>query len=439
MAIGRESPIPNGPVGPGAQLAISRDRIVDEIARGRPLAEILETITRYVEQESPGMRSSILLYDRETSRLHIGAAPSLQPSFLRVLDGLYVDEKTGACGAAVHRGRVVVAEDLSVDPLGRVIWPLLDEFELRSVVSAPVLDSNGRVVATIATYSARRGPPPGGLLELLDSLRPLTAIAIEARRNADRVGALTRDLARVNAARHDEMRGLLGTLTTEDLPSIVGAEHALAEVVRGDGPALHDADRARITEAIRRARDFEEVADEVRRYVNSTDRRLERAWVQPAEVAREAWNALGPIREGRQASVRIDTLPTCFADPVMLRDLFTELMSNAVRSVRDRNVCHVEVTSSQPDEGTVFTVRDDGPGGRDAGTGDPSAEAGRSTPASRMSLSIACTIVERHGGTMWVRSRPGAGHAISFTLPARSGEGKPAWGIDAAAYAPPPR
>ena len=137
------------------------------------------------------------------------------------------------------------------------------------------------------------------------------------------------------------------------------------------------------------------------------------------------------LREG-QVEVRIpDRLPTVRADRVRVGEIFHNLVANAVK-YNDKAEKWVEIgcSSSADEDGAtrhVFYVKDNGIGvpeqhreaifrifrrlhGRE--------EYGGGTGAG---LTIVRTIVERHGGKIWIDSQPGVGSTFYFTL-GRSGE-----------------
>ena len=117
-------------------------------------------------------------------------------------------------------------------------------------------------------------------------------------------------------------------------------------------------------------------------------------------------------------------LPTVRCDPVMVREVFSNLITNALKYSpgADR---WVEITwrEAQPDErGPVFCVRDNGIGIRPRHQEEifnifrrlhARDEYGG---GSGVGLATVKTVVERHGGRVWVESAVGQGAAFFFTL-----------------------
>ena len=126
------------------------------------------------------------------------------------------------------------------------------------------------------------------------------------------------------------------------------------------------------------------------------------------------------------AQVHINgALPNVHADAVMLREVFENLIGNAVkyndkeaRKIEVGRLVATEAAASAP----IFYVRDNGIGidakhhndifrifnrlhGREQYGGGVGA-----------GLTITKKIVERHGGRIWVESTPGAGSTFYFTL-----------------------
>ena len=91
--------------------------VLELIAAGTPLAEVLTCVVVALEELIEGSRCSILLLDPATATLHHGAAPSLPTVYSALIDGLPAGPQEGSCGAAAYLGRPVVAADIRVDAL----------------------------------------------------------------------------------------------------------------------------------------------------------------------------------------------------------------------------------------------------------------------------------------------------------------------------------
>ena len=88
--------------------------VLELIATGTPLADVLTCVVVALEELIEGSRCSILLLDPATATLHHGAAPSLPAAYSARIDGLPVGPEEGSCGAAAYLGTPVVAADIRV-------------------------------------------------------------------------------------------------------------------------------------------------------------------------------------------------------------------------------------------------------------------------------------------------------------------------------------
>ncbi len=137
------------------------------------------------------------------------------------------------------------------------------------------------------------------------------------------------------------------------------------------------------------------------------------------------------IRE-HKAEVEVGSLPTMVCDKGQIKQLFHNLLSNALKFV-DHEPPRVTVSAERIDDGAwKFDVADQGvgfdphfaesvfqifkrlhPRGEYEGTG--------------IGLAICQRVVERHGGRIWAESEPGKGATISFILPEQSTDDTPVW------------
>ncbi|GGA66488.1 hypothetical protein GCM10011521_00750 [Arenimonas soli] len=154
-------------------------RILAAIAARRPLGENLMALVRLAERQMPGALSSVLLLDEAGEHVRVGAAPNLPSEYNAAIHGLAIGPNAGSCGTAAFRGERVVVSDIDSDPLWADYLPLVQPHGLKACWSTPVKASDGRVVATFATYYLDAREPRDAELELIDGLAALCAVAIE--------------------------------------------------------------------------------------------------------------------------------------------------------------------------------------------------------------------------------------------------------------------
>src|SRR4051794_5649552 len=91
----------------------AENRILELLARGAPLVEILETIAITAEEFSEEeLFCSILLLDETTGKLLHGAAPHLPSAYNEAIHGVQIGPAVGSCGTAAFRKKPVVVTDI---------------------------------------------------------------------------------------------------------------------------------------------------------------------------------------------------------------------------------------------------------------------------------------------------------------------------------------
>ena len=124
------------------------------------------------------------------------------------------------------------------------------------------------------------------------------------------------------------------------------------------------------------------------------------------------------------AVITHEPLPTVPGDAQQLGLVLQNLLSNALK-FRTQAPPHIHITASQQAAEWVFAVQDDGIG-LDAQHAEhifgvfQRLHTRQEYSGTGLGLAICKTIVERHGGRIWVESRPGHGATFFFTLPVHS-------------------
>ncbi len=131
-------------------LLAAEKRILEMVAKGDALGQILENLCRLVEEQASGSLASIALL--EGDRLRRGGAPSLPIAYIDALDRSANGPLAGFCATAARRGEQVIVEDIAADPLWGHYRDLALQFSLRACWSTPVFSAQGKVIATLAIY-----------------------------------------------------------------------------------------------------------------------------------------------------------------------------------------------------------------------------------------------------------------------------------------------
>jgi PAS domain S-box-containing protein len=161
--------------------------------------------------------------------------------------------------------------------------------------------------------------------------------------------------------------------------------------------------------------------DDLLNFSRMTRLPLNRFLVDPSSLAREAYEEFRFEAMGRKIELVIEDMPACSADPALLHQVYTNLLSNALKFTRLRDIARIEVGSFPGERNRVYYVKDNGIGfdmkyaPKVFGVfqrlhDDPSIEG------TGVGLAIVERIIHRHGGDIWAESVPGEGTTFLFTL-----------------------
>jgi PAS domain S-box-containing protein len=143
--------------------------------------------------------------------------------------------------------------------------------------------------------------------------------------------------------------------------------------------------------------------------------------VHPAALVREAFDLLCAEQPGRHVKMTVGDLPACQGDRALLKQVFVNLLSNALKFTRQRDPAVIEVGSSLKDGEIVFFVHDNGVGfdmryvGKLFGVFQR-LHRSEDYEGTGVGLAIVQRIVHRHGGRVWAEAEPDKGATFFFTL-----------------------
>ena len=414
-----------------------RSQVLERIARGDALDDVLHTLVITIEDLLPGMACSVLILDQESRCLHNGAAPSLPQFYNEAIEGLKIGPGIGSCGTAAHTGERVIVADILNHPYWAAYRPIVERLDRRACWSEPIISLSGVVLGTFAMYYCEPRDPIRLEVDIIEFSAQLAAIAIEHDRTEKllrdmnetlerRVHGRTRALAAANKelersndelrqfayiASHDLREPLrmvtnFGQLLQRNMPEGADAETLewLSYVVEGgQRMEMLVTDLLEYTEIGYQARPFQEV-------------RLERV------IQLVMANLRASILDTR-AEITYDQLPIIVGDKPQLIQLLQNLISNAIK-FHDEPPPKIHISAERQSDNWIVSVRDCGIGIAPKYQ-DRIFEFFRRLhdrdrfPGTGIGLAICKRVVERHGGRIWVESTLGEGSTFLFTLPVR--------------------
>jgi len=164
------------------QLRTGQNAILELIARGAALQEVLDRLVNLIEAQSAGVLCSVLLLDEDGVTVRPAAGASLPEAYMASLDGLVIGPRSGSCGAAMFNQELTVAEDILGDPCWAPYAALAAPFGLRACWSIPIMPDKERVVGSFAMYYREVRRPSQAEIALIRMASHLAGIAIDRHR-----------------------------------------------------------------------------------------------------------------------------------------------------------------------------------------------------------------------------------------------------------------
>ncbi len=415
---------------------------LERLIRGEPLAGILDSIVRDVEQRQSDMIVSVLLLDAERRRLDPVAATRLPAAYAEALRGLEIGAGGGPCAEAAVRGRRVVVEDFAAGGAPPPLRDLALRAGLASCWAQPVPDRDGRVIGVVAIHHRAPRAPNEADLELVEAVAGLTGVIVEYCRTQDEIRALNAELERRVGERTAELvvardaaeaasraKGeFLANMSHEirtPMNAIIGLSHLAMD--SGLPPRQHNYVNKVHASALSLLGIINDILDFSKIEAGKLD--IESIAFNLGELMDELASIVGLKADEKGLElvfVEPESLPLLLVgDPTRLRQVLLNLCNNAVKfTERGEVVLAVEVGARTATQVQLrFAVRDTGVGmtvEQQQRLFQPFAQADASTSrrygGTGLGLVISRRLVELMGGEIGVDSGPGRGSEFRFEL-----------------------
>lgn len=392
-----------------------------EIDRGilaaRSPTKIAQAAMCHIRQLIPCRRASVSLFDLEAGHAVWRAVHAETEGRMRVGARIGVD----AFGdlEALREGRVKVVRDSRTLP-NTPTFDFLRSEGLRSWINVPLV-ARGELIGTLNVGSGRIDAFGLEGIDTVHEVADSLAISIQQARLNDQVERHSAELEERIAERTAELEAF-SYAVAHDLRAPLRAIAGFSRALREEHGAGLDLEGLRVLGIISEStKNMGELIDDLLSLSLLGRKEMRLSDVDMEELARSVLEELEGVDPLRRVEFSVRPLPPARGDRGMLRQVLSNLLSNALKFTVPREVARVEVGSERVRGEDAYFVRDNGVGfdPRDAETifgVFQRLHHAESYEGTGIGLTIVQAIVRRHRGRVWAEGKIDDGATIWFTL-----------------------
>lgn len=324
------------------------------------------------------------------------------------------------CGEALRTGkREVVVDVEKCDYMaGTQDLAIFLQTGIHACQATPLFSRGGKILGMISTHWREPHAPSERSLHLLDILARQAADLIERKHAEEERERLIRELERSN-----EELARFSYAVSHDLQAPARTIRSFTELLARRSQGKMGESEARLLDMIVQGVDqMQTLIESLLNYARVGQGEVNRESVPVGEVVEDVRSTLASLIAETRAQIVCGSLPSVEADPVLLTQLVQNLVANAIHYRRAEETPVIKISGAPAQGECRFAVKDNGQGiPRDSlqEIFEPLKRLhGSDIPGSGLGLALCRTVVDRHGGRIWVESDgEGRGSTFYFTLP----------------------
>jgi signal transduction histidine kinase len=386
--------------------------IIQQLARAQDVPSILAAVRSSARRLAAADGATFVL--REGDRCHYVDEDSIAPLW----KGSRFPLTACISGWSMLHDEAVAIADIGTDP--RIPVEAYRSTFVKSLAMVPI-----RVGATsigaIGNYWARTYTPTSEEMQLLQTLADATGIALQNvhyyTELEQRVRARTAELEAANR----ELEAFSYSVS-HDLRAPLRTVDGFSQAVLEDyGPHLPDDARRQLGLIRAGAQSMGALIDDLLAFARLSRQPLQAREVNMNRLVADCRAELAAELAGRSVEFRIADLPDAVGDPALLKQVWLNLLANALKFSRRRSPAVIEVGSAQDQGIAVYHVRDNGTGfdmryaPKLFGVFQRLHRA-EDFEGTGVGLALVQRVVHRHGGRVWAEAAVDRGAAFYFTV-----------------------
>ena len=331
---------------------------------------------------------------------------------------------------AFRQGMIVNTPDVELLPAEAAAeQAILRAQGVNSVVMVPMVAGTTLIGTVGFSTIGKRHVWPEDSITLLRITGELLATALERRSAEERIRALNADLEQRVVDRTAQLAYANKELeafsysVSHDLRAPLRAIDGFARILTEDYSGFLDDEGKRVLGVISaNANKMGKLIDDLLSFSRLTRKGMETSRIDMQEMVTGVVNELCESMGSRHAAVGVGPLSAVTGDPSMMRQVFLNLIANALKFSRHSSPPTVTIGCHPGPHEVTYFVQDNG-----VGFDMQYAEklfgvfqrlhTEEEFEGTGVGLALVQRIIHRHNGTIWAEAIPGAGATFSFRLP----------------------
>lgn len=389
-----------------AVVKMQADIAEEELDLGSVLAMVTTRALRLTG--AAGASVDVVEGDRLIERAHTGIAASTFALRRKMFTRLTAD--------CFEREEALICEDLESAGAAAASEPS-GELPARSAILVP-LRSENRVIGVLKVLSERVHAFSNKDAQALELIAGFIATAMNNASAFEARQKLINELTALN----EELEAFSYSVS-HDLRSPLRHIAGFVELLRKHvGGSVDEKGRHYLDVITYSAEQMGKLIDDLLQFARVGRTEVRREKIDMQSLVHSTIAAVTSELRDRDVEWRVDILPEVLADASMIRQVMTNLVSNAVKYSRPRPHAVIEVGARRQNGEIIFHVRDNGVGFEPKYASKLFGVFQRlhrsdEFEGTGIGLANVRRVIHKHGGKTWAESAPEAGATFYFTLP----------------------
>lgn len=384
---------------------------VQKLSLARDMDTVMKIVRTVARQLTGADGASFVL--REGNLCYYAEEDAISPLW----KGSRFPMQTCISGWAMMNKESAVIEDIYQD--NRIPHDAYRPTFVKSLAMVPIRKMDP--IGAIGNYWATKRRPSEDEVSLLQSLADITAVTIENinmyNELEDRVKARTEQLEELNKELESFSYSVSHDLRAP-LRGVIGYSDILYE---DNLEQLNEAGRNVLGSIRTNAKRMNTLIDDLLHFSRLGKKPIEKTEINNAKLVKHIIDELNHS-DPNKAQINIQQLHPAIADEVLIRQVWINLISNAIKYSSKKENPSVEIGSYKNSHETVYVVKDNGVGFDMNYSGKLFGAFQRlhklsEFPGSGVGLALSHRIVSRHGGKIWAEAKVDEGATFYFSLP----------------------